>query len=608
MKAVSFILLLLGILGYFGYQMYADQNNLEEGIYDEIKVLVVYNKNGNSAVLKAYKSVLEEEGIPFGLMSNEELIKLAPDTISMNVPAIIFPDSVNQSIENSTDYWIEKYVKSGGKVALIYDVDTRGKDGNYKISPTYLDRVIGLNFTAYQQKKEQSYKSGNIYFRDQQTAHYFGIPTGKIDENGAIVGYQYGKLVYPISAVNVSNSEGQTIYATDENKRPVIVKKDLGEGSLLYVNTPIGALKGRSDDLLLRSILKTFLFKIAHVPHLVFSPNAKGTLVINWHIDSSIEHSSILWNIENNYFRKDINQTFHITAGPDAYNPQDSLGFDALGKGKNLVKELMEYGSIGSHGGWIHNWFAKNIQEKKISKKEIKNYIQRNNEALESIIGYEPIEYSAPEGVFPPISSIEIMKELGFKSYYYVGDSGSPPNRTFFNGKMLSDQIIAFPVMTFGINASLKEASDSQWSEEKMKKYYREFIDYLIDNRTVRLFYSHPHDIRDYGYQNAIKYFLDYITTLMKEGELQTRTMTDISDFVVRFVNTKKRFTLDTQGVHTKITNHTSLDEMVIAIPKKVGKNKVQSDDYLEDENYYYIPLPNNKNDVLVNVSFESLE
>lgn len=608
MKAVSFILFLLGILGYFGYQMYDDQNNLEEGIHNEIKVLLIYNRNENSDILKAYKSVLEEEGVPFELMSNKKLIKLSPDTIHMNVPAIIFPDSVNQYIENSTDYWIEKYVKSGGKVALIYDVNTRSNDGKYKLSSTYLDRVVGLDFTVYQGEKDQSYKYGNIYFQDSQSALYFEIPTGKIDENGAIVGYHYGKLLYPLSPVKVISGEGQTIYASDENKRPIIVQKDLGEGSFLYVNTPLGSLKGRSDDLILRSILKTFLFKIAHIPHLVSSPNAKGTLVINWHVDSSVEHKSLLWNIENNYFRKDINQTFHITAGPDLDNPHDGLGFDATGIGSSLVKRLMEFGSIGSHGGWSHNWFAKNIEEKKLTDEEMKSYIKKNNEALESIIGYKPVEYSAPVGIFPPRSSIEIMKELGFKSYYYVGDSGSAPNRTFFDGKMLADNIIAFPVMSFGINASLSEIQNSQWNEEKMKKYYQEFIDYLISNRTVRLFYSHPHDIPDYDYKNAVKYFLDYTSTLVEEGKLQTRTMTNISDFIMRLVNTKKRFTLDAQGVHAKMTNHTSLDEMVIAVPKKIGKNRVQSNDYLEDENYYYILLSDNKNDVLVNVSFESLE
>ncbi|MBT8349579.1 MAG: polysaccharide deacetylase family protein [Sulfurovum sp.] len=607
MKHVSFIVLLIGVLGYLGYEVYYHQYNLEESINNEIKVLLIYNRDKNSDILKAYESVLEEEGVPFEIMSNSTLIKIPPDTISMNIPAIIFPDSVNQYIKNSTDYWIEKYVKSGGKVALIYDVDTRGKDGKYKLSPTYLDRVLGLNFSVYQEERDQSYQYGNIYFKDQEAVNYFEMPTGKIDENFAIVGYQYGKLLYPLASVRVINDEGQKVYATDEKKRSVIVQKDIEKGSLLYVNTPLGALKGKSDDLLLRSILKTFLFKIAHVPHLISSPNAKGTLVINWHIDSSIEHASIKWNIENNYFRKDINQTFHITSGPDVYIPQDGLGFDVLGEGRGLVEQLMEYGSIGSHGGWIHNWFAKNIKEKNLTTEEIKSYIQNNNEALEAVTGYKPIEYSAPVGVFPPLSSIKIMKELGFKSYYYVGDSGSAPNRTFYNGKMLSDTIIAFPVMTFGINASLKEAHDSHLSEEKMKKYYREFADYLVANRSVRLFYSHPHDIRDYQYQDAVKDFLDYISTLVEEGKLQTRTMTNISHFIVRLANTKKRFTVDAEGIYAEVTNDISLDEIVLAIPKNVGQEKIKKDDYLEDENYYYIPLNGNDNRALINFPVESL-
>jgi len=607
-KQTGFIVFILTVLGFLGYEVYKNQSHFEENIYNEIKVLLVYNQDQNSSIIKAYESVLEEEGVPFEIISNKKLIKLSPDTISMNIPAIIFPDSVNQYLENSTDYWMEKYVKSGGKAAFVYDVNTREKDGKYKLSSTYLDRITGLNFAVYQEEKDQFYRYGNIYFKDAKSAHDFEIPTGKIDENFSIIGYQYGKLLYPISTVQVTNNKGQTIIATDEQKRPVIVQKDLGEGTFLYVNSPLGYLKGKSDDLILRSILKTFLFRIAHVPHIVSSPNAKGTLVINWHVDSSVEHRSLEWNIENNYFRKDLNQSFHITAGPDLDTSGDGLGFDALGIGSGLVKKLMEYGSIGSHGGWSHNWFAKQIEEKKLTNEQMKSYIQKNNEALESIIGYKPIEYSAPVGVFPAHSSIEIMKELGFRSYYYVGDNGSAPNRTFFDGKMLSEDIIAFPVMSFGINASLNEAQNSQWDDEKMKKYYQEFIDYLIDNRTVRLFYSHPHDIPDHDYKSAVKYFLDYASVQVEADKLQTRTMTNISDFVVRLVNTKKRFTVDTQGIHVQMSNHVSLDEMVIAVPKKIGKNKVLSDDYMEDENYYYIPLSDTKKNALLDVSFESLE
>lgn len=609
MKQISFIVLVLGILGYLGYKVYYHQNYLEQSMDNEIKVLLIYNKDQNSDVLKAYESVLEEEGVPFEVMSNETLIKIPPGRISMNIPAIIFPESVNKHIENSTDYWIERYVKSGGKVALIYDVDTREKDDKYKLSSTYLDRLIGLDFAVYHQERDQTFQYGNIYFKDQQTAQYFEIPTGKIDENFAIVGYEYGKLIYPMLAVKVISSKDQRIYATDGKQRPVIVQKNLEKGSLLYVNAPLGSLKGESDDLLLRSIMKTFLFKIAYVPHLVSSPNAKGTLVINWHIDSSVEHTSIPWNIENNYFRKDFNQTFHITAGPDTYAFGDGLGFDVRGRGRNLVEKLMEYGSIGSHGGWIHNWFADNIEDNiednKLTKEEMKYYIQKNNEALETVIGYTPVEYSAPEGMFPPLTSIQIMKELGFRSYYYVGDGGSAPNRTFYNGKMLSDTIIAFPVMTFGINASLKEASESHWSEEKMKKYYREFLDYLVSNRTVRLFYSHPYDIRDYDYKNAMNYLFDSTVRLIQDEKLQTRTMTNISDFIVRLVDTKKSFTVDGKGVHARIINHTSLDEIVMAIPKRVGNKKIKKYDYLEDENYYYIPQKNNTNEVFADFSFE---
>jgi len=595
MKKIILLMFLIGLLGYFGYREYQGEEQLNKSIASDIKVLLVYSKDKKNDVLKAYESVLEEEGVPFELVSNETLLTLAAEKISMNIPAIIFPEFVNRSLINSTDYWISRYIRSGGNMLLVYDVATKEKDGIYKQGPTYLDRMIGLDLSAYQREREKAYQNGNIYFKDSESFHYFEIPAGKVDKDFAITGYKYGKLRYPIASIKVIDDKGQKIFATDGNSTPVIVEKSLEKGSLLYINTPLGYLKGRSDDLILRSVLKTFLFRMVHVPHIVSAPNAKGVLVINWHVDSAVEHTSLPWNIKRNNFRKDFNQSFHITAGPDLDHPGDGEGFDAAGKGRDLVKVMMEYGTIGSHGGWAHNWFAKNIEDGKFGKKEMREYIRKNNEVLANIVGHKPTEYSAPVGVFPPVDSIGIMDELGFKSYYYTGDGGSAPNRTFFNGKMLSDKIITFPVMTFGVDASISEFHDTNMSHESVKNYYHDFIEYLIDNRTVRLFYSHPYDIRDFEYANEVTYLLDYTSKSVKNKQLQTRTLANISAFILRLVNVKKVFTVDSTGVHLKIDSNTSLNEMVVAVPLKIGGKEIEVNGYEKDENYCYIPLKNEK-------------
>jgi len=603
------IWLLIAIaLGYIGYKAFSRQNSMDDLIRNEMKVLIVYNNQAddNNNILEAYKSVLQEEGVSFSMISNEALIALSPEEASLYVPAIIFPEFVNQTLVNSTEYWVGEYVKHGGKVALIHDVNTKDQSGKFKTSPTYLDRIVGIDFTEYHQESEKAYAYGLIRFLDKKSAGFFEFPPGKLDKNDTIVGYKYGILKYPMMMVRSISKKDQTCYAKTQDSYDVILQKQYGKGSLLYVNTPLGAIKGESDDIIIRSILKTFLFKIAYVPHLVSSPNAKGTLIINWHIDSSVEYTTLPWVFENNYIRKDMNQSFHITAGPDLYEFGDHLGFDAEGKGYPLVKEMMQYGTIGSHGGWIHNWFAENILEQKLDKAQMKAFIEKNNEVLEQITGYKPVEYSAPAGVFPPIESIEILEELGIKAFYYTGDAGSSPNRTFYNGRMLSKDIIAFPVMTFGDVASHKEFNEIGESEKNVEKNYIDLIDYIVDNRTVRLFYSHPYDIYKYQYRDAMRSFMDYIENKIDLNQLQTRTLSNMRDFLIKLIETDQEYQLNQNRLQVKYKNKLGLDELVVAMPKTMFDKSVKVDEkYEEDKNYYYIPLPAANKEATFFINFE---
>lgn len=599
----AFVVLVLISVGYYQLSEKTFFDNIEKY---EVKVWVVSDKKENH-ILEAYKSVLEEEGVDFEIVSLDKLRTLSAQKISQQVPAIIFPDGIATYIPNDVGFWLEKYMKAGGNVALMYDAGTKDNQQKFRMKPNHLDSVLGLNMTAYNRIGDKAYGMGHIIFNKEGDADFFEIPPGKIDENGSLCGYQYGKLNYPISRVKITDENDVKIFAIDQDNTPVITLKKVLKGNLLYVNTPLGYLKGHSDDLLLRSVLRTFLFKITHVPHIVSAPNAKGTLVINWHIDSSIEHVTLPWMLKYNYFRNELIQSLHITSGPDLDNPGDGLGFDAKGKGYPLVKQIMPYGKIGSHGGWNHNWFAHNIKENNMSKDDMKHYIQTNNEALESIVGYKITEYSAPVGMFPPHDSIEIMEELGLKAYCYVGDSGSAPNRTFFDGKILSNDVIAFPVMTFGKNASMFEMNTSQWNEEKVEKVYKELVDYVVVSRSIRLYYSHPYDIHEYAYKTAAKNFLDYISNMQKEGKLQTRTMTDMAEFVLRVADTEKKFILEKDKLHIEIKNSNRLKDLAIAVPKEILGKKIRNKGFEEDNDYYYVPLKGDVNQTVMDFTFEQV-
>lgn len=66
-------------------------------------------------------------------------------------------------------------------------------------------------------------------------------------------------------------------------------------------------------------------------------------------------------------------------------------------------------------------------------------------------------EYSAPIGVFPQPYNTKALDSMGVEVYYYTGDSGSSINRTFYNGEMVSEKVLAFPIVPSGLYASLGE-------------------------------------------------------------------------------------------------------------------------------------------------------
>ncbi len=352
---------------------------------------------------------------------------------------------------------------------------------------------------------------------------------------------------------------------------------------------PLGYIKAYSDDLPLRSVIRTFLFKVLNIPHLLNTPYGIGGLIINFHIDSSIDWKSISYMIERGYFVKDLQFSSHITAGDFRDIPGDKLGFDACNKGRNYVKMVMLYSEIGSHGGWAHNWFSEGILKGKFSKKEIEEYIKKNNRCLESITGYKIREYSAPNGVHPQPDTTEILEKLGMIAYYYTGDSGSSPNRTFFNGKMVSSRVIAFPITPFEQNASLFEMWRAGIKEEKLENFLFKLLRYVIKEKTVRLFYSHPYDIFNYP---KIKKFINEASKMKRIGLIKVESMSYFADFFLRFLNTKYIFEIKHGLLEVKLENTQGLEGITLAISKKY---KLLSDHFLLtiklDKNYNYITI-----------------
>jgi hypothetical protein len=548
----------------------------------QMRVMVTYNPKYLKQyrhVLDAYVSVLEEEGVAYECIDQHLLLAVDPDALAATVPAVIFPDSLCRRMPIGFEPWLARYLKAGGGVAAIYDPAVKDSQDAY-LPETLFNRFSGIDHVAFNRLADRAYTTGHIKFKDAAAVRDCEIPFGKLDSDLYLCGYGYGRLHYPVArsqimvdpAVQPAPKVLATAVVDDGEAYPAIVTRRYGKGLVFYVNMPLGHLKANADDLPLRSMLRFFLFNRLKIPHLMNVPYGKGGIVLNWHHDSNGDWPYLEQMIESGFFRPNLNYSMHITAGDSLDRPGDHKGFDACGKGKRFVEMLTPYGTIGSHGGWYHNWFALNAESGAFGKNEIKRYIQKNNRCLESLTGRKIVEYSAPNGVHPQPLMTEILAELGIAAYYYTGDSGAAPNRTFFDGRMLSDRQIAFPVMPLIDKASLEEFDANGYDEAVVRQWLQRTVAYAIRNKVVRLLYSHPYDLFETAqrrdYRPAFISFLDLMEQAQANGHLNVQSMSYFADFMLQMLETKYSFTIQPNGLDVSVRKPVGLQGLTLAFPQ----------------------------------------
>lgn len=564
----------------------------------EIKVLLAYNPEYLKLapnIMSAYESVLQEEGVSYSTIDVFQLAATTPSEFVKTSPAVIFPDAILQNVPVQLTEWTRKYLANGGNIAVIYDPGIKDDKGFYLEKSVFAD-IIGVNYITYGTKGAAAYSTGSVRFISNAALDFFQIPRGKTFNDLAISGYELGALTYPIArAEKAETLPESSIYAygilKDEEKTPAIVLTDYGAGKVLYVNLPLGYMKSYEDDLLMRTTLRTFLFDVLQIPHVMSVAQGLGGVVLNWHVDSVVEWDTLPVMKRLGYLRKGINASIHITAGPDFIKVGDQEGFDACGMAKPLTRMLSQYGTVGSHGGWAHNWFADNIRSGLFKEKEIEEYIDKNNKCIVSVIGGRITEYSAPVGVHPQPVATRVLEKLGIRAYYYTGDMGSGPNRAFTEGQKISDNVIGFPVTAFGNAASFYEMHDkTKKTDAEVTEWLLSTLDYTSRQRVFRLLYSHPRDIG--YYMEPIKIFLDQAERMQNKNELRVRSMTEVATFLLRFLKTSYSFSESENGLVISLKNAETLKDVTVAIPKNKYLSPVSDPKYIqEDALYYYVTV-----------------
>ena len=486
-----------------------------------------------------------EEGLHVVPVHDSEFLR--PMLGEFECAGVILPDSIHQQASDLFITSLRRFVAQGGKLMLVYDAGTFSLGGRYAEKRSRLSDLAGVDYALYDTLGDKTIQWGSV----KGTSAVVGemeIPPGKYyplaSDSGAsdssraarasnpagveveLRRYKYGELLYP-SFVTSGRYSGEALF---QSKVGIVAGEHPYEaGSVFFVNLPLGYLKANTDGLPMHAFLKYFAKYVISLPYLESVPDGVGGLVLNWHVDSNAAIKPLqqmnTWSL-----LKQGPYSIHITAGPDAMAIGDRRGFDVEHNliSQGLIRKYEGLGyEVGSHGGWIHNYFASHVD--KDDPKDLEQFLALNKNALERVTGKAVLEYSAPDGNQPTWVT-HWLESHGFVAYYFTGDTGMGPTQGYRGGTREGENIWAFPILHLDRAAGFEEMTSEGYSDSEVGHWLDAITAFTSDHQTVRLIYFHPPGILPY--QRMVEKWLHQTADLRLKGTFRWYTMTELANFL----------------------------------------------------------------------------
>jgi len=252
-------------------------------------------------------------------------------------------------------------------------------------------------------------------------------------------------------------------------------------------------------------------------------------MVLNWHVDSNAAIKP-LQEMSSWPLMQQGPYSIHITAGPDAMRFGDGEGFNAAQNpfSQQFIREHAARGDqIGSHGGWIHDYFAAHAD--KDPPKDLERFLTLNKNALEQDSGRPVVEYSAPHGNQPKWVT-SWLEAHGFVAYYFTGNTGMAPTQGYRDGVREGQNIWSFPILHLNQAAAFEEMEQEGYSHSEVEHWLEAVAEFTTDHRTVRLVYFHPPGV--IAYHDVVDRWMAQTASLQAEGRFRWYTMTDLAHFL----------------------------------------------------------------------------
>lgn len=529
---------------------------------DQLLLLLPDHTNLSDPKVALWLDAANEEGIHVTPVYDSDFVR--PFFGQPDCAGLILPDSIHRPANDYLIAAIRRFVASGGKLMLVYDAAILSPTGRYARGESRLSDLAGIDYALYEKLQDNAIVWGNVG-GNPDILHQLNIPPGKYypfdatssaaqasagaSSEPQLTRYLFGDLKYP-SYVTEGNYSGNVLLHSGSTL--VAGEHDYEKGSVLFVNLPLGYLKANTDGLLLHAFLKYFVWHFLGLPYLMPVPDGVGGLVLNWHVDSNaaIKPMEALdsWSLA-----KQGPYSIHVTAGPDDMRFGDGEGFNVQHNpvSQELLRKFLVRGdTIGSHGGWIHDYFAHHVNQE--SPAEMEKYLAWNKSALEQVTGRPDIEYSAPDGNQPSWVT-SWLEAHGFVAYYFTGDSGMAPTQGYRDGVREGKNIWTFPIVHLNRAAAFEEMVKQGYSADEIERWLEALTNFTADHQVVRLIYFHPPGIM--GYHDIVTRWMEQTANLHDAGRFRWYTMSGLATFL----NQRKQISWKTSydgGHFTIAANH----------------------------------------------------
>ncbi len=499
---------------------------------DRVLLLLPDGTNFSDPKVTLWLDAASEEGLHVVPMHDSDFVR--PFFSQPACAGIILPDQVHQRASDIFIADIRRYVNSGGRLMLVYDAGTLTPEGKYARGYSRLSDLAGVDYALYDRLQDKTIQWSPVS-ADIAIAREFDIPPGKYyplqtsanqDIEVQIKRYKFGQLKYPSFATE-QNYSGQVLFHSAAGV--AVGEHNFGQGSVFFVNLPLGYLKANTDGLPLHIFLHYFGEHVLSLPYLMSVPDGVGGIVLNWHVDSNAAIKP-LEQLRSWTLLQQGKFSVHITAGPDSTKEGDHDGFDVPNNplSQQLIRELVARGDeIGSHGGWMHDFFALHVDTDPPASLE--KYLAQNKSALEAVTGKPVVEYSAPDGNQPEWVT-QWLDQHGFLAYYYTGDSGMAPTQGYRDGSREGQNVWAFPISHLNTDAAFEEMARHGYSSPEVQIWLDSLAQFTADHRTARLVYFHPPGIL--GYHAVVDHWMQQTSAMRAAGRFRWYTMTDLARFL----------------------------------------------------------------------------